>query len=76
MDEFTAVIRPYYQRAWSIKGIRPLTKINYTREKFHVTGLLGNRSFLYEFTEKLKQEDFLYCLKKFLNVIANQVNTK
>lgn len=60
------VISPYRERCWSRRGVRPIARINFTREKFHAVGLLGIRSFRYAFCEKINQRTFIACLKKFL----------
>lgn len=60
------VISPYRERCWGRRGVRPIARINFTREKFHAIGLLGRRSFRYGFCEKINQQTFIACLKKFL----------
>lgn len=61
------VISPYRERCWSRRGVRPIARINFTREKFHAIGLLGRQSFRYAFCEKLNQKTFIAGLKKFLD---------
>lgn len=67
MDEFIVVVSPYRERCWSRRGVRPIARINFTREKFHAIGLLGRRSFRYAFCEKLNQKTFITRLKRFLS---------
>jgi len=66
LDEFTVVISPYRERCWSRRGVRPMARINFTREKFHAIGLLGRRSFRYAFCERLNQQTFIACIRRFL----------
>ena len=60
------VISPYREQCWSRRGVRPIARINFTREKFNAIGLLGRRSFRYAFCEKLNQRTFIAGIKKFL----------
>lgn len=53
-------------RCWYERGKTPVALINYTRDKFHVTGILGRRSFHYWFHEKQNQGVFTEILGELL----------
>lgn len=53
-------------RCWHEKGKTPVALINHTRDKFHVTGILGRRSFQYWFHEKQNQHVLIEILRELL----------
>ena len=59
MDESSHRIAPNIKKGWYLKGKNIQTATNYTREKFHSFGVLGNHIFCCKFYDKANTNCFL-----------------
>jgi len=63
-DEATFGLIPIIARAWARRGSHPFVKINHANKCTNVFGARSTRSFVYSFTKKKRQAQFIRFLEK------------
>jgi hypothetical protein len=63
-DEATFGLIPIVQRGWARKGSHPFVKINHANKCTNVFGARSLKSFVYSFSKKKRQKQFLEFLEK------------
>lgn len=63
-DEATFGLIPLIARAWARRGSHPFVKINHKNECTNVFGARSKKSFVYSFTKKKRQKQFIEFLEK------------
>ena len=63
-DEATFGLIPIITRAWARRGSHPFVKINHANKCTNVFGARSTRSFVYAFTKKKRQPQFIRFLEK------------
>lgn len=63
-DEATFGLIPLIMRGWARKGSHPFVKINHKNVCTNVFGARSQKSFVYSFTKKKRQKQFLKFLDK------------
>ena len=64
-DEATFGLLPIIQRGWAKRGSRPVVTINSKNVCTNVFGARSHRSFVFSFSERKKQRDFVRFAAKF-----------
>lgn len=65
-DEATFGLIPNVVRGWARKGSRPIAQQNYQHKYTNVFGARTKRTFVFSFTKKKTQRQFIAFLKKLL----------
>lgn len=65
-DEATFGLLPIIQRGWARKGSSPVVKINSKNKCTNVFGARSKRSFVFTFSKRKKQRDFIRFSEKLL----------
>lgn len=63
-DEATFGLIPLIARGWARKGSRPVVRINHKNVCTNVFGARSTRSFVYSFSKKKRQKEFIRFLDK------------
>ncbi len=63
-DEATFGLIPIITRAWARRGSHPFVKINHSNKCTNVFGARSAKSFVYSFTKKKRQAQFIRFLEK------------
>ena len=63
-DEATFGLIPLIKRGWARRGSHPFVKINHANECTNVFGARSKRSFVYCFSNKKRQKQFIRFLEK------------
>jgi len=63
-DEATFGLIPIITRAWARRGSHPFVKINHANKSTNVFGARSKKSFVYSFTKKKRQKQFIEFLEK------------
>lgn len=63
-DEATFGLIPLIKRGWARRGSRPFVKVNHTNKYTNVFGARSSRSFVFSFTKKKRQKQFIKFLEK------------
>lgn len=65
-DEATFGLIPTVARGWAKKGSRPVTTINHAHKCTNVFGARSKKSFVFSFSKKKRQREFVQFLEKLL----------
>ncbi len=63
-DEATFGLIPIITRGWARRGSHPFVKINHANKYTNVFGARSSKSFVYSFTKKKRQKQFIVFLDK------------
>ncbi len=63
-DEATFGLIPLIMRGWARRGSHPFVKINHANKCTNVFGARSKRSFVYSFSKKKRQKQFIRFLEK------------
>ena len=63
-DEATFGLIPLIARGWAKRGSRPVVKINHANTCTNVFGARSTKSFVFSFTKKKRQKEFIRFLEK------------
>ena len=63
-DEATFGLIPLITRAWARRGSHPFVKINHSNKCTNVFGARSSKSFVFSFSKKKRQQQFISFLKK------------
>jgi len=63
-DEATFGLIPLIKRGWAKRGSHPFVKINHSNKCTNVFGARSSKSFVYSFSKKKKQREFILFLEK------------
>lgn len=67
-DEATFGLIPLIARGWARRGSHPVVKTNFKNECMNVIGARSSKSFVYIFSKKKRQKEFL----KFLDILRER----
>ena len=63
-DEATFGLIPLIKRGWARRGSRPFVKVNHANKYTNVFGARSSKSFVFSFTRKKRQKQFIKFLEK------------